>query len=338
MTVTVRQLLEVLGDGNFHSGEALGKALSVSRTAIWKQLSKLSDLHIDLESVRGRGYRIPGGLELLSPEEITAGLKPDAGALLTALQVLDTIDSTNAYARRQLEQVSTHTSTHTSTHSSTRASPHASAYIAECQTGGRGRMGRTWVSPYGRNVYLSLVWEYEGGATVLEGLSLAVGVAVRRAVTALGVADITLKWPNDVLRDGRKLGGILLEMTGDPVGTCRVVVGIGLNINVPSEVVDSIEQPWHDLADHGLSRNAMAAALLSEVLPVLASYPQHGFAPYRQEWEQHHAHRDQEIQICTPGRATTGIARGVADNGALCVDLPEGRKYFSGGEVSVRAS
>ncbi|MEH6640061.1 MAG: biotin--[acetyl-CoA-carboxylase] ligase [Porticoccaceae bacterium] len=332
MTVTVRQLLEVLGDGNFHSGEALGKALSVSRTAIWKQLSKLSDLHIDLESVRGRGYRIPGGLELLSPEEITAGLKPDASALLTALQVLDTIDSTNAYARRQLELGSVQAGDHVSVHAST----HGSAYLAECQTGGRGRMGRTWVSPYGRNVYLSLVWEYEGGATVLEGLSLAVGVAVRRAVTALGVADITLKWPNDVLRDGRKLGGILLEMTGDPVGTCRVIVGIGLNINVPSGIAKTIDQPWHDLADHGLSRNAIAAAILSELLPLLSDYTRTGFIPYREEWQGYDAHRGETVQISTPRQSVTGVARGVAENGALCLEVDGQLQYFSGGEVSLR--
>lgn len=319
VTVTVRQLIEVLGDGNFHSGEELGKALSVSRTAIWKQLSKLADLHIDLESVRGRGYRIPGGLELLSEAKIQSHLPPEALSLLVDLRVLDTIDSTNAHARRELDQ----------------GRSAGVAYLAECQTGGRGRLGRTWISPYGRNVYLSLAWEYEGGAAVLEGLSLAVGVAVRRAVTALGVKDITLKWPNDVLRDKRKLGGILLEMTGDPVGTCRVIVGIGLNIHIPSGAAEAIDQSWHDLSDHGFSRNALVARLLTELLPILSAYPQRGFASYRQEWERYHAHRDQEIKISTPGRAVIGIARGVADNGALCVELPEGRKYYSGGEVSV---
>lgn len=322
MTIVIRQLLEVLGDGEFHSGEALGKALSVSRTAIWKQLAKLSDLHIELESVRGRGYRIPGGLELLAAETIISQVKREAATLLQGLQVLDTIDSTNAHARRELE----------------REGLHGIVYLAEQQTGGRGRLGRTWVSPYGRNIYLSLVWEYEGGAAALEGLSLAVGVAVRRAITSLGVDGITLKWPNDVLRSNRKLSGMLLEMTGDPVGTCRVIVGIGLNVSVPVAVAETIEQPWHDLADRGVSRNAAAAAVLSEVLPVLATYAQQGFSAYREEWEEHHAHRDQEIEIRTPGRAVKGVARGVTDSGALCVDLPEGRQCFSGGEVSVRAS
>ncbi len=320
--ITVRQLLEVLGDGDFHSGEALGQALSVSRTAIWKQLSKLADLHIELESVRGRGYRIPGGLDLLAATEIMRDMTPEANTLLTDLQILDVIESTNAHARRELEQ----------------GSVPGIAYLAECQTAGRGRLGRTWVSPYGRNVYLSLVWEFEGGAAVLEGLSLAVGVAVRRAITALGVGDITLKWPNDILRDKRKLGGILLEMTGDPVGTCRVIVGVGLNMDVPSELADTIGQPWHDLTGHNIRRNEMVAALLSELLPVLASYSQQGFLPYREEWERHHAHCDQEIEVSTPARSVRGIARGVADNGALCVELPDGLQYFSGGEVSVGVS
>lgn len=316
----MRQLLEVLGDGDFHSGEELGQTLSVSRTAVWKQLSKLADLHIELESVRGRGYRIPGGFELLSKKQIKLFLRPEASELLVDLKILDRIDSTNTHARREMDQ----------------GNPVGTGYLAECQTGGRGRRGRNWVSPYGRNIYLSLAWEYEGGAAVLEGMSLAVGVAVRRAIAGLGVEGLSLKWPNDILRDQRKLGGILLEMTGDPVGTCQVIVGIGLNVLVPSGLAESIGQPWHDLSDHRrIKRNQIAAALLSELLPLLSTYQSRGFSAYREEWERHHEHHDREIEVSTPGLSVQGIARGVAENGALCVELAEGVQYFSGGEVSV---
>ena len=98
---------------------------------------------------------------------------------------------------------------------------------AEQQTAGRGRRGRQWVSPFASNLYLSLVWEFSQGAAALEGLSLAVGVAVARALAACDVPAVQLKWPNDVLHDGAKLGGILLEMTGDAAGACQVVVGVG---------------------------------------------------------------------------------------------------------------
>jgi len=316
----VRQLLEVLSDGEFHSGEELGRSLAISRSAVWKQLSKLADLHIQLESVRGRGYCLPGGLELFNETQIKEGLRAGVEEFLTDIRILDIIDSTNAYASRDLN----------------RDRVHGTVYLAECQTGGRGRMGRTWVSPYGRNVYLSLVWEFDGGVAVLEGLSLAVGVAVHRAVSALGVADVSLKWPNDVLRDDRKLGGILLEMNGDPVGVCQVIVGIGLNVAVPASVAEAIGQPWHDLSDHNIGRNSIVAAVLSELLPMLASYPEKGFPCYREEWEKYHEHQGQEVEIRASDRVICGIARGVGENGALCVELPEGRRYFSGGEVSVR--
>ncbi len=319
MTPLLQRLLTVLSDGELHSGQDLAAAVGLSRTAIWKHLQQMATFDVAIESARGRGYRLPGGLELLDRERILAALTPRARALLGELQVLASIDSTNSQVRRQ---------------------PNASqplAVLAECQTAGRGRLGRTWVSPFGRNLYLSVGWSFSDGAASLAGLSLAVGVAAHRALTAIGVTGLGLKWPNDILRDRHKVGGILLEVTGDPAGSCQVIVGIGINVAMPHAAAVAIEQPWADLADVGeVTRNGLAAAVLSELLPVLADFPTTGFAAYQEEWELHDAYRGARVRIATPGTQIEGIARGVTAGGALRLDVDGREHLINGGEMCLR--
>jgi BirA family biotin operon repressor/biotin-[acetyl-CoA-carboxylase] ligase len=222
------KILDILKDGEFHSGEALGEKVGCSRTAVWKHLQKLEALGLLVETTKGTGYRIVGGVELLDGEAIARALSATASPHLSRIDVFQSIDSTNTYARELAEK----------------ESASGAVILAEQQTAGRGRRGKTWVSPFAANIYLSVVWDFEQGAQSLEGLSLAVGVAVKRALTAHGVAGVKLKWPNDIYVEQKKLGGILLEMIGDPAGHCTVVVGVGLNIAMPTQQGSAIEQDW----------------------------------------------------------------------------------------------
>lgn len=318
----INSLLALLGDGQFHSGESLGVALGVSRTAVWKQLQKLEELGLTVESVKGQGYRLAGGIELLSRERIQAGLSVQAADYLAQLDIENLCPSTNLQAMAWVE------------------AGHGAGYVclAEYQSAGRGRRGRQWVSPYGSNIYMSVVAEFQGGVAQLEGLSLAVGVALVRALNQLDVAGVELKWPNDVLCQGRKLAGILLEMTGDVTGACQVVVGVGLNFRMPQAAAAGIDQPWIDLTSVSpeLSRNELVIAVLNQLLPLLASYAEDGFVLYRKPWEGMHAYQNQKVAMHQGNSVISGKALGVTATGALILDVDGQLQEFSGGEVSLR--
>ena len=319
MSDTTRQVLQMLVGGDLVSGASIGDKLGISRAAVWKHLRLLKEWGIPLQAIKGRGYCLNGGMELLSRQQIIQAMSSESQALLKELQLIDQVDSTNSLARLQIEQGVTT----------------GYACLSERQTQGRGRLGRNWQSPFGRNMYLSAIWEFQGGVVALEGLSLAVGVAVCSAIEGFGVNTITLKWPNDILLDGRKVGGILVEMVGDPMGVCQVVVGIGVNFGMPREV--EIDQPWADLCEHpAVSRNGLAGKVLGELLPLLAGYSDAGFGHYRQAWEAYDAHRNERVQLSTPGKVVQGIARGVAESGAICIEIDGQRMEFSGGEISLR--
>lgn len=196
--MSVDALIRVLADGRFHSGTQLGEALGLSRAAIWKQVKKLEAVGLECESVKGKGYRVSGGVDLLVKERVLNAMSPLGRETLSLLELFPSIDSTN---RRGLAMAG-------------QRSLCSYACLAEHQSAGRGRRGRQWVSPYGASIYLSVGWGFDGGAQALEGLSLAVGVAVAEVVGHYGV-PVGLKWPNDIVVNGRKLGGILLEMTGE---------------------------------------------------------------------------------------------------------------------------
>ncbi|SDK82453.1 bifunctional biotin--[acetyl-CoA-carboxylase] ligase/biotin operon repressor BirA [Microbulbifer yueqingensis] len=320
----LRPVLELLADGEVHSGQALGDALGVSRAAVWKQLQKLTACGLEVESVKGRGYRVPGGLDLLSAERLGASLEPAAQDLLRELLLRDEVDSTNAQILQRLEQ----------------GRGHGVAMLAERQTAGRGRRGRQWVSPFGSGISLSLGWQFSGGVQLLEGLSLAVGVALAEALDDFGVPGVTLKWPNDVWCRGRKLAGVLLELTGDLTDRCGVVVGVGLNVGLPESEACSIDQPWIDLNQvrPGIGRNELAAAMLSRLLVLLEQYPARGFSAYRAAWQERDAFAGRRIILEAARQSWVGYARGVNDSGALLLDTDSGLRSFHGGEVSLRGA
>lgn len=315
-------VISLLADGEFHSGTALAQILGVSRTAVWKYLQRLAEQGVVIESVKGRGYRIPGGIDLLDSNHIRARIVPELQGVISQIEVHRSVDSTNAYISALAER------------------GHGVVCLAEQQTGGKGRRGRAWISPFGRNIYLSVGWSFEGGAASLEGLSLAVGVALCRAISArCGDQEaLGLKWPNDVLYQGRKLAGILLEMTGDPNGLCHVVIGIGINQGMAPSHGEAIDQPWADISEFSrVARSDLAAELVNQLIPILASYPTSGFHCYLDEWRQYDLCRDKEVVLTTPARNIMGRAMGVSKGGAILIEGEDGVvKEYSGGEISLR--
>jgi BirA family biotin operon repressor/biotin-[acetyl-CoA-carboxylase] ligase len=315
------KILAVLNDGGFHSGEALGSALGVSRTAVWKQLQKLATMGLPLESIKGTGYRLAQGFELLAAVDIRVHL---SAASPRHIDVFHSLESTNTFAREQ----------------AAKRDYAGSVVFAERQTAGRGRRGKEWLSPFGASIYMSVLWDFEQGAQALQGLSLGVGVAVRRALLELGLADVSLKWPNDIYVKGKKLGGILLEMVGDPEGHCSVVIGIGINVSMPIAIGQNIDQPWTDLDSESLSafsRNKLAASLIDEIFTLLADFETVGFSAYRDEWESADAFSGLQCAIITPRETVSGVLSGVDNNGAVRLRLADGSiQRFIGGELSLR--
>ncbi|GAB1259181.1 bifunctional biotin--[acetyl-CoA-carboxylase] ligase/biotin operon repressor BirA [Aurantivibrio plasticivorans] len=320
--MNIEKVIEILADGGIHSGEELGAALGVSRTAVWKQLKKLEGMGLCVESVKGRGYRLPNGLELLELTKLKAQVSEQMLTHLTGIELFGSIDSTNTHVMNRAQD----------------GAGHGLLCLAEHQTSGRGRQGRQWVSPYGRNIYLSLGWQFVSGVAALEGLSLAIGLAIARALTNHGVEGVQLKWPNDVLINHHKVAGVLLEMTGDASGVCQVVVGVGINVHMLESEAKDIDQAWVSVGDiKKVSRNTLAGDLVHELLVILSEFEAGGFAPLREEWEAFDLFRDRDVCITAGDQVTEGRVLGVSDNGALRLHSASGdEQLIYGGEASLR--
>ena len=318
------QILQHLSDGGFHSGAALGEALGISRMAVWKHLRRLREAGLEFDIVRGKGYRLASRGELLDAEAVRSAARPQTRAALGPIDVFLELDSTSNWLREQARA----------------GACSGSVCLAEMQHGGRGRHGRRWISPFAANLYLSLLWRSGAGAA-LGGLSLVTGIGLLRCLHGMGIRQAGLKWPNDVLVDGAKLSGILIDVTGEVGGECAVVIGVGVNVAMPAGAAAEIDRAWTDLRSHAeeasLSRNRLAAALLDELIPALAEFESDGLAPFMDEWRTHDVLAGRAIDLRLPDRAIRGRACGIDHSGALLVDTPAGRRRFSAGEVSLRA-
>lgn len=307
-------LVDALADGEWHSGEDLAARAGITRAALAKRVDRLRDWQLDIEARQGLGYKLAVPLERL-----------DIAALRRAaprgwrVEVLGATDSTNT---RLLEADAVHD---------------PQALFAEFQSGGRGRRGRQWVSPFGANLYCSLAWSFAHWPAQLSMLPLAVGVACARALHGQGAA-VGIKWPNDLLLNGRKLGGILIEHRGETGGACRVVVGVGLNLAMsPAQAVD-IAQPWIALAEALTpmpARNTLAAALLAELASALEQFSAQGFAPFMNDWNRYDLSANRAVRV-EAAQPFEGIARGIDASGGLIVECGSERRTVHSGEVSLR--
>lgn len=315
-------VLRLLSDEEFHSGEDMARLLKVSRTGIWQALQALDESGLSLQRVRGRGYRLPRGIQWLNQERILRAAGADAGRL--NLVLADSVESTNSVLLQKAAQ----------------GAPHGSCLASELQTHGRGRRGRSWHTGLGGGLAFSLLWRFNQGVASLSGLSLAAGVAVARALREAGISEISLKWPNDVLHRHHKLAGILIELQGDMLGPSAAVIGIGLNLKLSGHTRSAIDQAVTDV--HSISaappeRNTLQGRLLAHLVEVLDLFSASGFSALREEWLQLHAYQGKAVRLLQPnGPVLEGRIVDISDDGSLLLDSGSGPQRVASGEISLR--
>jgi len=324
--VTQQAVLNILADGKYHSGADLGERLGVSRAAVWKVIQKIENtLGLTVFAVKGKGYRLQHPLELFDKNIILDRLSEATSSQLSQLDVLFEIDSTNAYLNNKSLDGA------------------ASGYLvlAEHQTKGQGRRGRVWVSPFGGNLYLSLLWRFQNGPAQLGCLGLVIAVAIVRVLHRMGISDAGVKWPNDIYWQDKKLAGILLEMRGESSGPSAVVIGIGANIAMPindKESIDKIDQPWIDLESilkTKVERNHFTSDLVDEIFKVLNIFPEQQ-KDLLDEWQKMDVLNGQMIEVRFPDKVIEGTAIGINQDGALRVQANGKEMICHSGEVSIR--
>ncbi len=319
----IRQhILALLADGQFHSGEAIAQEVGLSRTAVAGHISQLSEWGLDVFKVKGKGYRLERPFTLLSADAINKQLKDKRLALIEVESVLP---STNSELKKRIAN-----------------SPHNLAdgdvVLAEVQTAGKGRHGRSWLAPVGGSLTFSMYWSFPDGYQSMAGLSLLVGLAVCEGLRKTGIDDTQLKWPNDVYLQGRKLAGILIEVEGQIGATAHCVIGMGLNVSMPDGQYD-VGQPYSDLAGYlgsAPDRNQVAANIIEALWEMLPKFSQQGFGPFAAHWQATDLFADKRIVLQMGEKRFVGIDRGVDASGALLVETEDGITRFHGGEVSLR--
>lgn len=285
--------------------------------------------HAELRRLAASGLAVANGqaragddVELLREEEVRAALTPQAAAWLTRLEVRAHLPSTNTALLERAQA----------------ASVDGQVLTAEVQTAGRGRRGRDWHSPFARNLAVSVGVALPRPAAEVGAFSLVVGLAVRDALADVGLRDARLKWPNDVLLEGRKLAGILIEIGG---ATPRdAIVGIGVNVGGGAQVASRVDQPVADVTERVRPpvRNRLLAAMINRLAAAKERFANSGFAPFVAEWERAHHHQNRIVTLLLPGSAApvTGTALGVNRDGALRLATAQGERAFVAGEVSLR--
>ncbi|ANS40760.1 bifunctional biotin--[acetyl-CoA-carboxylase] ligase/biotin operon repressor BirA [Serratia inhibens] len=311
------KIIELLADGSFHSGEHLGEYLGMSRAAINKHIQTIREWGLDVFTVPGKGYSLPGPIQLLDADSILGQLEDKR------VTVLPVVDSTNQYLLDRITELQS-----------------GDACIAEYQQAGRGRRGRQWISPFGANLYLSMFWRLEQGPAAAMGLSLVIGIVMAEVLQRLGAEDVRVKWPNDLYLNDRKLAGILVELTGKTGDAAQLVIGAGINLAMRESNANAINQGWINLQEAGISidRNELAATLLNELRQSLPQFEIDGLAPFISRWRALDNFIDRPVKLLIGEQQIFGIARGIDQQGALLLEQNGVIKPFIGGEISLRSA
>jgi BirA family biotin operon repressor/biotin-[acetyl-CoA-carboxylase] ligase len=317
-------LVGAIADGSARSGNDLAKTLGVTRAAVWKQIQGLRERGLVIAALPAQGYRLDAPVDLLDAGRILGGMAPLARSRIAGIDVHWQLDSTSSELLR-------------------RAGSDARdgiVCLSEIQTQGRGRRGRSWHMPVTGGIAMSLLKRFEGGMSSLAGLSLVVGIAVAHALDDCGIPDVGLKWPNDLVVNGAKLAGILVELGGDALGPCHAVIGIGINHRLGANGGAPIDQPWTDLAILACGapppRNRVVARVLERLIATLDRFAVLGFAAFAAEYARRDTLRGRRVSVLRPDGRHEGVVRDIDVRGALLVAFDDGERSIDSGEVSIR--
>ncbi|ADD75374.1 MULTISPECIES: bifunctional biotin--[acetyl-CoA-carboxylase] ligase/biotin operon repressor BirA [Pantoea] len=309
------KLIDILADGEFHSGEQLGETLGMSRAAINKHIQTLKSWGLEVYTVTGKGYSFPAPLQLLNEQKILGQLSQ------ADIAVIPVIDSTNQYLLERMHSL-----------------PSGSVCLAEYQQAGRGRRGRHWFSPFGANLYMSMYWRLEQGPAAAMGLSLVIGIIMAETLRSLGAQDVRVKWPNDIYLHDRKLAGILVELTGKTGDAAQIVIGAGINLAMRTAEAAQINQGWINLQEAGvtINRNELAATLINRLREALPVFEQEGLTPFVTRWAELDNFINRPVKLLIGEREVHGIARGIDNQGGLQLEQDGKIQSWVGGEISLR--
>ncbi|OCA55825.1 bifunctional biotin--[acetyl-CoA-carboxylase] ligase/biotin operon repressor BirA [Photorhabdus namnaonensis] len=309
------KLIKILSDGDVHSGQQLGQDLGMSRAGINKHIQTIREWGIELETAPGKGYSLMAPMQLLDESTIFQYLPQDR------ITVLPVIDSTNQYLLERLSDLKS-----------------GDACVAEYQYAGRGRRGRKWVSPFGKNLYLSMYWRLEQGPAAAIGLSLVVGIVIAEVLHRFGADGIRVKWPNDLYLDDKKLAGILVELIGKTGDAAQVVIGAGINISMDHKDEESINQQWTNLLQAGIEidRNKLAVEIILDLRKALIQFESEGLSSFVSRWFELDNFMNRPVKLIIGSQEVYGIARGINQQGALLLDQNGVITPYIGGEISLR--
>lgn len=311
------KVVHILSDGKYHDGAAIGKAMNISRSAVWKIIKKLKNYGVPLNSIKNKGYALNEPLVLLDASLI----KDQLDFEIKNIHLFEQIESTNDYLRMNHKNKS------------------MSICLAESQTNGKGRMERAWYSPFAENIYLSCCFPFQKDISELSGLSLVAGLAIAHTLRAIGMEDgLSVKWPNDVLMKDKKISGTLIELQGESHGKTQVIIGIGVNVNMMSDG-HHIKTNWTSLRRETgkyIDRNFLCARLLNMLFRYLKKFEKMGLAPFMEEWVALDCLMKKKIAIKQADHVFQGVMKGINEQGHLLLKMTDGGvRAFASGEASV---
>ncbi|HCH50374.1 MAG TPA: biotin--[acetyl-CoA-carboxylase] synthetase [Proteus sp.] len=308
-------LIEILADGQIHSGEQLGEYLGMSRAGINKHIQTLRGWGIEIQTVAGKGYQLDAPMNLLSNDRVNQNIKGNPA------QVIPVIDSTNQYLIQRIAELKS-----------------GDVCIAEYQSAGRGRRGRQWISPFGRNLYLSMYWKLDQGPAAAIGLSLVVGVILAEVLKKLGADGVKVKWPNDLYLNDKKLSGILVELTGKTGDVAHIVTGIGINISMSKNQNEAINQQWVNLEQVGIKidRNNLACEITNALREAFVQFEKQGLSVFIERWKSLDNFMNRRVKLIIGEKEIFGIAKGINEQGALLLEQDNQIIPYIGGEISLR--
>jgi BirA family biotin operon repressor/biotin-[acetyl-CoA-carboxylase] ligase len=265
---------------------------------------------------------------LLNLPKIKNYIDKDCLKRIKQIKLFDQINSTNTYLLELAQDLPL--DKHNEIH----------VCLAERQLKGKGRLGRQWVSPFGANLYLSMLYSFAKDISDIAGLGLVVATTITDMLESIGIKNLGLKWPNDVLWQKRKLAGVLIEIASEAYGVSNAVIGVGLNVAMPTHAGTLISQPWVDLCEitnELPDRNRLAGLLINNLVQSLGVFRQKGIKAFMQKWQRLDICMNQPVCVITPNNKVYGIAKGVDANGRLRLENEAGKILtFSSGEISLR--